>query len=176
MKEIEAIKAALAAGPTPGPWIGAGPSFGQPLPVYLNCVVPDYEDDELPVTVCDNTETADANYIAACNPAAMQKIIDHIDAQGKPVAWIVFAEVDGEMVPQHPARGTKLGAETDASMYAEGVKTEVRALYTDPQPRRKPRTIKEIEEDFLTKTSAESKWANFVQGVRAAERHHGIKP
>ena len=41
MKEIDDIKAALAAGPTPGPW---------PL-------------------------------IRACNPAAMQKIIEHIDAQ-----------------------------------------------------------------------------------------------
>ena len=46
MKDIEAIREALAAGPTPGPWIGAGPSHGKPLPEYLNSVVYDGEDGD----------------------------------------------------------------------------------------------------------------------------------
>jgi len=31
---------------TPGPWIGAGPSFGDPLPRYTTCVVTEWEDDD----------------------------------------------------------------------------------------------------------------------------------
>lgn len=75
MKEIEAIKAALAAGPTPGPWIGAGPSHGKPLPEYLNSVVYDGEDgDENDWgDICNDTTHEDAVFIAACNPAAMKE-------------------------------------------------------------------------------------------------------
>lgn len=42
------------------------------------------------------------------------------------------------------------------------------------QPKRKPMTTKDLEEEFFTKSSAESPWAHFVQGARAAEAHHGI--
>jgi len=78
MKEIEAIKQALSAGPTPGPWyadnkFGVGPtstdddqSFGFVIP----CAEVSGENIE-----------NDARLIAACNPVAMQAIIDHIDAQ-----------------------------------------------------------------------------------------------
>lgn len=37
MIDLKAIRAAVEAA-TPGPWEAAGPSFGAPLPRYLNCV------------------------------------------------------------------------------------------------------------------------------------------
>ncbi len=83
MKEIEAIRTALAAVPTPGPWIGAGPSHGKPLPEYLNSVVYDGEDgDENDWgDICNDTTHEDAVFIAACNPAAMAVVLAHIEEQ-----------------------------------------------------------------------------------------------
>lgn len=80
-QEIARIRAALAAEPTPGPWIGAGPSFGKPMPAYLDCVVQEFEHDDSSATICNCTETDDANYITACNPTAMIAVLAHIDVQ-----------------------------------------------------------------------------------------------
>lgn len=79
MKEIENIRAALADA-TNGPWIGAGPSFGAPHAEYLDSVVEDVDHDDA-ATICRDTETCDALYIAACNPEAMTAVLAHIDAQ-----------------------------------------------------------------------------------------------
>lgn len=71
--------------------------------------------------------------------ARVKRLVGQDRAQrGEPVAWIVFAEVAGEMVPQHPSWPTLESAESVARMYS--VKTEVRPLYTAPQPERKPMT------------------------------------
>ncbi len=38
---------------TPGPWIGAGPSFGDPLPRYTTSMVTAWEDDDGCRTICE---------------------------------------------------------------------------------------------------------------------------
>ena len=79
MNTVETIRAALADARN-RPWIGAGPSFGAPHPAYLNSVVEDVDHDDA-ATICRDTETGDARYIAACNPEAMTAVLAHIDAQ-----------------------------------------------------------------------------------------------
>jgi hypothetical protein len=73
---IERLREALSAGPTPGPWITAGLSFGDPLPRYTTCIVQDTDDDCAPDVVRfmveerDEQHELDAAYIAAaCNAA-----------------------------------------------------------------------------------------------------------
>lgn len=48
--------------------------------------------------------------------------------EAQAVAWIIYAELDGEMVPQHPASSQRSFAERDARMYGQ-TRTEVRPLY-----------------------------------------------
>ncbi len=58
---------------TPGPWIGAGPSFGDPLPRYTTEIVTEWENEdgdvidicELPVARYDDENEANARLIAA---------------------------------------------------------------------------------------------------------------
>ncbi len=88
MPEIAAIRAALAAGPTPGIWIGAGPSFGDQFPRYISEIMQDRDDDEeCEVTICDfpvaslePESEANALLISACNPVAIAAVLAHYDA------------------------------------------------------------------------------------------------
>jgi hypothetical protein len=58
---------------TPGPWIGAGPSFGDPLPRYTTSIVTEWEhEDEGYIDICelpfhhhDDENEANARLIAA---------------------------------------------------------------------------------------------------------------
>ena len=86
MSAVENIRAALADA-TNGPWIGAGPSFGAPHAEYLDSVVEDVDNDDA-ATICRDTETGDARYIAACNPAAMAEVLAHIDRQAAEIAGL----------------------------------------------------------------------------------------
>lgn len=71
---------------TPGPWIGAGPSFGGPLPRYTTEIITESEDEngevrsicELPVAHHDDENEANARLIAAAPEllAALQAFID----------------------------------------------------------------------------------------------------
>lgn len=85
INKITRIRAALKDA-TYGPWTGAGPSFGKPLPEYLDRVVQDIDGDDCAPTICRDTETADAEYIAACNPTAITAVLSHIDAQAAEIA------------------------------------------------------------------------------------------
>ena len=68
--EIARIRAALAAGPTPGPWR----TFDQ----FENwCDIAQMDGG---CTIGD-ASMEDGEYVAACNPAAMTAVLDHIDAQ-----------------------------------------------------------------------------------------------
>lgn len=78
---------ALAEAATPGPWIGAGPSFGAPLPAYLNEVVTDHQnEDEDDVTIvmaehgAEDENTANISFVAAANPAAILALLDRLAA------------------------------------------------------------------------------------------------
>jgi len=86
MNTIERIRSALAAGPTDGPWIGAGPSHGAKLPLYIDSVVQDIEDDDCAQTICRDIEPEDAEYISACNPAAMAEVMELVDSQAAEIA------------------------------------------------------------------------------------------
>ena len=101
MKEIEAIKQTLAAGPTPGPWfvqygddashmcctaVGAAntrtSNDGQWSAEECDSLVALTLHQCYPFVEADcERDAANSAYIAACNPAAMQKIIAHIDSQ-----------------------------------------------------------------------------------------------
>ena len=75
----------LAQDATPGPWIAAGPSFGESLPKYLNEVVVDREGDEDDGYSICNTPiglelSSDMAFIAAANPAAITELLDRLEA------------------------------------------------------------------------------------------------
>lgn len=83
MLEIKAIRAAAEAA-TPGPWMAAGPSFGEPLPKYINCVVVENEDGDVddvciaPIG-CDAISTSDLTYIATANPTTVIALCDEME-------------------------------------------------------------------------------------------------
>jgi hypothetical protein len=74
---------------TPGPWIGAGPSFGDPLPRYTTTIMTEWEhqDDgyiqicELPFHHHDDENEANARLIAAAPDLleALQQIKQRLD-------------------------------------------------------------------------------------------------
>jgi hypothetical protein len=69
---------------TPGPWIGAGPSFGDPLPRYTTDMVTEWEDDDgHSPTICefgyahhDEENEANAALIAALRNHAEELVRD----------------------------------------------------------------------------------------------------
>lgn len=86
-RAIAQIKAALDAGPTPGEWFAVNDGTrGEP---FMNVKAerisgrgPTHE-----VAICatgdspQSMETANARYIAACNPSNIRTLLSHIDAQ-----------------------------------------------------------------------------------------------
>jgi len=86
LKVVAAIREALEHA-TPGPWIGAGPSFGDDLPRYINEIIADRDDEEDCITICefpfaehDEENEANAALITACNPEAITTVLDALDA------------------------------------------------------------------------------------------------
>lgn len=82
--DIKAIRAVLAAGPTPGEWVACGPSFGDPLPRFLNEVVSPDEADGGETVACalqgaEGLADADMAYIAACNPERIARLLDALE-------------------------------------------------------------------------------------------------
>ena len=76
--EIDRLRT-LAVAATPGPWIPAGPSYGDAFPRYFNCVVVESESDDSP-DICNDVEHGDADYIAAANPATLIALLDALEA------------------------------------------------------------------------------------------------
>jgi len=76
MKEIEAIKQALAAEPTPGPWfVSRAVNDDGTVDIETGRIAR----DEWPPA--QNCEFPTCHYIAACNPAAMTAVLAHTEAQ-----------------------------------------------------------------------------------------------
>lgn len=69
--DVKAIRDALSANPTPGPW-GLGNADG------FAAIVRNEAGDIITPT---GPRTADATYIAACHPARIARLLAHIDAQ-----------------------------------------------------------------------------------------------
>ena len=77
---------------TPGPWVGAGPSFGDRLPRYTTSIMTDWEheDDgyieicELPFHHHDDENEANARLIAAAPDLleALKDALFHVENQG----------------------------------------------------------------------------------------------
>ena len=90
MIDLKAIRAAAEAA-TPGPWEAVGPSFGAPLPKYLN-EVGRINEDEMFEEVCvspspeDDACSADMIFIATANPAAILELLDRLEAAEKDAA------------------------------------------------------------------------------------------
>ena len=77
----------LAQAASPGPWIAAGPSFGESLPKYLNEVVIDRAGDEDDgYSICgaplglDKEGSDDMAFVAAANPATITELLDRLEA------------------------------------------------------------------------------------------------
>ena len=90
MIDLKAIRAAAEAA-TPGPWYAAGPSFGAPLPKYINCVIVENEDgdaDDICIAPlgCAAISTNDLTFIATANPAAILELLDRLEAAEKDAA------------------------------------------------------------------------------------------
>ena len=86
MIDIKELRRRLQAA-TPGPWIAAGPSFGESLPKYLNEVVIDRAGDEddgysicNPPIGLDEELSTDMAFIAAANPSAISELLDRLEA------------------------------------------------------------------------------------------------
>lgn len=79
--DIKAIKAAAEAA-TPGPWVEAGPSYGEPKPRFFNSVVTEEDEDGDWLDICcstsDNTD-ADMTHIATANPATVIALCDEVE-------------------------------------------------------------------------------------------------
>jgi len=110
MKEIKAIKQALAAGPTPGEWAHDA-----------DCSIV-FSNDGDEVAVLERNPTGNyrrqvffnGEYIAACNPDAMSKVLTHIEAQNAEIAAydISVAEYRQQCIDNH-AEIERLRAESD---------------------------------------------------------------
>ena len=95
---------ALAVVATPGPWIPAGPSFGERLPAYYNCVCVDDDTDDSP-DICGDMEHADAEYVAAMDPTTTLALLDEIErlrgllreALPRLVKGIVYDKIEQEL-------------------------------------------------------------------------------
>ena len=84
MNNFDTLRAAIAAGPTAGPWVACGPSFGDPLPRWLDCVVqPDHEDGGAIIALADtgiqDAGIADMAYIAAADPQTIAALLAALD-------------------------------------------------------------------------------------------------
>jgi len=104
MTDFKELREALDAGPTDGPWIAAGPSFGDPLPAYCVEVVIDRDDPEDCETVCQappecETEvTVDMHYIAAANPSVIRSLLAELDAARRDAErWRTFIGLGHEI-------------------------------------------------------------------------------
>lgn len=82
---ISHIQKALDEGPMEGPWVAVGPSFGEPLPKFLNEVVIEDGSDS-PDIVCgcepagDPESSATMEFIAVCNPDNIRTLLAAIAA------------------------------------------------------------------------------------------------
>jgi hypothetical protein len=84
--DIKALREAIAAGPTDGPWITAGPSFGDPLPRFTNGIIRDTDDGDceevcrfdVRTTHCNETEI-NAAYIAAASPDRIARLLAEVE-------------------------------------------------------------------------------------------------
>ena len=102
----------LTQAATPGPWIAAGPSFGESLPKHLNEVVVDREGDEDDgYSICntpiglDQECSDDMAFIAAANPLAIEELLDRLEA------------AESEAIEQSRLNG--MGAEREAALLAK---------------------------------------------------------
>lgn len=117
-QEIARIRAALAAGPTPGPWAHIG------MGDVVALVGPDYElhPDHLH-HICDAAGMCDVNpdYIAACNPSAMTALLAHMDAQAAEIerlqADAARIEALEKLHQSHMTTDMHLGRYNSAAIY-----------------------------------------------------------
>jgi hypothetical protein len=198
MKEIKAIKQALAAGPTPGEWAHDA-----------DCSIV-FSNDGDEVAVLERNPTGNyrrqvffnGEYIAACNPDAMSKVLAHIEAQQAEIEQLRAQRGEpenidptGSNLPAEQANTPEVTSQGQVSVpvlwryrdseqcikpmdgYTPGEGWT--PLYAAPQPERKPMTDEDTLALFnriqrkMRFTDADAK--PFASGVASAEFFHGIK-
>ena len=83
---IKAIREALAAGPTPGPWFGFFDGVRLEPIVFGHRDVSDYVARVLTTVGRNEDEHRNAIYIAACNPVNIAILLALLDAQEEDLA------------------------------------------------------------------------------------------
>lgn len=198
MKEIKAIKQALAAGPTPGEWAHDA-----------DCSIV-FSNDGDEVAVLERNPTGNyrrqvffnGEYIAACNPDAMSKVLAHIEAQQAEIEQLRAQRGEpenidptGSNLPAEQANTPEVTSQGQVSVpvlwryrdseqcikpmdgYTPGEGWT--PLYAAPQPERKPMTDDETLALFdrvkVRMLFTDAEVAPFASGVAAAEHFHGIK-
>jgi hypothetical protein len=197
MKEIKAIKQALAAGPTPGEWAHDA-----------DCSIV-FSNDGDEVAVLERNPTGNyrrqvffnGEYIAACNPDAMSKVLAHIEAQQAEIEQLRAQRGEpenidptGSNLPAEQANTPEVTSQGQVSVpvlwryrdseqcikpmdgYTPGEGWT--PLYAAPQPERKPMTDDETLALFdrvkVRMLFTDAEVAPFASGVAAAEHFHGI--
>ncbi len=197
MKEIKAIKQALAAGPTPGEWAHDA-----------DCAIV-FSNDGDEVAVLERNPTGNyrrqvffnGEYIAACNPDAMSKVLAHIEAQQAEIEQLRAQRGEpenidptGSNLPAEQANTPEVTSQGQVSVpvlwryrdseqcikpmdgYTPGEGWT--PLYAAPQPERKPMTDDETLALFdrvkVRMLFTDAEVAPFASGVAAAEHFHGI--
>jgi len=198
MKEIDAIKQALAAGPTPGEWAHDA-----------DCSIV-FSNDGDEVAVLERNPTGNyrrqvffnGEYIAACNPDAMSKVLAHIEAQQAEIEQLRAQRGEpenidptGSNLPAEQANTPEVTSQGQVSVpvlwryrdseqcikpmdgYTPGEGWT--PLYAAPQPERKPMTDDETLALFdrvkVRMLFTDAEVAPFASGVAAAEHFHGIR-
>jgi hypothetical protein len=98
------VRDALAAGPTPGPWVTMPANAG------VHCVARINAWEAVPPSDCElSHDSIDASFIAACSPANMTAILAHVEAQK--------AEIERLTAERDELRRQLAEAEQDARRY-----------------------------------------------------------
>lgn len=98
------VREALAAGPTPGPWVTMPANAG------VHCVARINAWEAVPPSDCElSHDSIDASFIAACSPANMTAILAHVEAQE--------AEIERLTAERDELRRQLAEAELDARRY-----------------------------------------------------------
>lgn len=80
------VREALAAGPTPGPWVTMPANAG------VHCVARINAWEAVPPSDCElSHDSIDASFIAACSPANMTAILAHVEAQAAEIERLTAA-------------------------------------------------------------------------------------
>lgn len=88
MTDIETLKAALAKGPTMGPWL-QGIYGGSLMPWICDDSGVEVARTSL-IRAVDDDHVLNAEYIAACSPDRIQRLVERVEAYEKSIEYLAI--------------------------------------------------------------------------------------